>query len=780
MGQASRAGTGGNLPAALTSFVGRRAVLAAARARLEASRLVTLVGPGGVGKTRLAIEVGRQVAPAFPDGVWMVDLASLHDPTRLRQTVLAALQVRDQSARSPGERLAGHLRDRHLLLILDNCEHLLEPCARLAGELLAAAPGLHVLATSREALTIAGEHLLQVPPLVVPEAAASTCDLERLAAVEAVELMVDRAQAVLPGFTVDAENAATVARLCSLLDGVPLAIELAAVRLRSLSVDDVLRRLDDRFGLLTGGDRNAEPRQQTLRALIDWSHDLCAPPEQLLWARLSVFAGSFDLAAAEAVCGGDGLPAAAVMDILDQLVGKSIVLSEPAGRRLRHRMLVSVRDYGAQLLDADERERLRRRHRDHYLQRAREMSAVWSGAGQADALTRMRADHPNLRAALQWSLSTPGEALAGTELAAELRWYWVVGGLLGEGRRWLDQALDMASEPTRVRATALWVAGWVTLLQGERELAAERLDACARLAADLGDPAVAAHGGQWRGIHALFSGDPASAADLLERAVAAHGIAGDAAGSLFSLFQLAIARAYVGDLGAAQRTCDEGLRRSQASGERWARAYHHWASAIVAWRRGDHETVLAQGRLALEIELEFEDGVCAALVLEVLACSRAAIHEYEDAAKLLGAAAAVWSAIGTTIDAFGPIARDHQHAVARARSGLGADRYASLRGRTAGFGIEAAIAFGLGEPEGRRPSAPDTGSPLSRREEEVARLVAEGLSNRAIAEQLVLSVRTVEGHVERTLGKLGFASRTQVARWVTERRLPASAGPARP
>lgn len=758
----------GNLPAPVTSFVGRRAELEAARGLMQRARLVTLVGPGGVGKTRLATEVGTKVRRSFGDGVWLIDLASLNDPTRLRQTILSALQVRDQSARSPHERLADHLRGRHLLLVLDNCEHLLEACARLVADLLRQAPHLHVLATSREALGIAGEHLLPVPPLAVPGALETECDVANLAGVEAVALLIDRAQAVQPGFTVDAENASAVAQLCALLDGVPLAIELAAVRLRVLSVEDVVSRLDDRFALLTGGDRAAEPRQQTLRALIDWSYDLCTGAEQLLWARLSVFAGSFDLAAAEAVCPGDGLDPSAVIDVLDHLVGKSIVISEPTRHRLRYRMLVSVRDYGAQLLTDERREDLHRRHRDHFLQCARSMSASWCGPGQAETLARMREDHPNLRAALQWSLARPEEANTGAGLAAELRWHWVVGGLLSEGRRWLDQALDVATAPTRERSQALWVAAWVSLVQGEREVGLARLEECTAVATAIGDDAALAHCAQWEGVHALFSGDTEQAAVLLQRAVAAHGICGDSAGALFALFQLAVARAYSGDLAAAQRTTDEGLRRSVTHGERWARAYHHWASAIVAWHRGAHDTVEQQGRLALEIEREFEDGICAALVLEVLACSSAARPDHHEAARRLGCAHAVWSAIGTSVSAFGPMATDHDAITARVRGALGDGRYDTQHAKTATFDIERAIAYGLDEQPEEAPTTV-TDSPLSRRENEVAALIGKGLSNKAIAEQLVLSVRTIEGHVRRIHTKLGYSSRTQIATWTVSR-----------
>lgn len=776
VGQPARRPTG-NIPATLTSFIGRAGLVAATRERMELSRLVTLVGPGGVGKTRLALEVGREAAPAFEDGAWFVDLASLTDATRLRQSVLAALQARDQSPRSPHDRLADHVRDRQMLIVLDNCEHLLEPCARMVTELLRGAPRVRVLATSREGLGIAGEHLLVVPPLDVPDPACPDGDLAHLASVEAVMLFAERARAVQPTFAVGAENAAAVARLCAMLDGLPLAVELAAVRMRSLSVEEIVSRLDDRFALLVGGDRAAEPRQQTLRALIDWSHDLCSPLEQALWARLSTFAGSFDLAAAEAVCSDARLARADVLNVLDQLVAKSIILSEPVGTRVRHRMLVSVRDYAAQRLGEEDRMSLRRRHRDHFLERARAMSAGWSGPGQSVALMRMREDLPNLRAALQWSLATPGEAATAARLASELRWLWVVGGLLSEGRRWLDQALDLTDAAATERVQALWVAGWVSLVQGDAEVGAARLGESSQAAARAGDVTAAAHCLQWQGVQVLFASDPAGATRLLERAVAAHGLSGNGSGGLFALFQLAVARAYADDLTGAQRTCDEGMRRSAASGDRWARAYHHWAAAVVAARRGDSATVTEQGRKALEIERDFEDGICAALVLELLAHAAAADREHLFAAQLLGAAQAVWAGIGTTVAAFGPMGEDHLRCEQQLRSALGEAKFAAARGRTSGLTIERAIAFGLGEQATAVVRTAPDASPLSRREGEVAALIAQGASNKAIADQLVLSVRTVEGHVERILGKLGFSSRSQVAAWVVKREAPASHSP---
>jgi predicted ATPase len=298
----------GNLPSATAGFVGRRAEIAEIRRCLARSRLVTLTGAGGVGKTRLALEVGGALLGARPDGVWFADLAVLREPARVAQTVASAIGVLDASARPAADRLVHHLADRDALLIVDSCEHLLLACAELIELVLRAAPGVHVLATSRETLEITGEHVHAVPPLGDDEA---------------VRLLGERAGALRAGFQITSDNHDAAARLCARLDGNPLAIELAATRLRTLSLPQLVERLDDRFALLSAGSRTAVPRQQTLRALIDWSHALCSPPERLLWARLSVFAGSFDLRAAEAICSAEDLPAEAVLDLLDRLVARA-------------------------------------------------------------------------------------------------------------------------------------------------------------------------------------------------------------------------------------------------------------------------------------------------------------------------------------------------------------------------------------------------------------------------------------------------------------------------
>ncbi|WP_234045173.1 ATP-binding protein [Streptomyces adelaidensis] len=380
--------TSGNLPAVFSTFVGRRRDIAAIRSRLETARLVTLTGVGGVGKTRLALEAATSMRKGFPDGVWLVDLASVRDPAAVAGATTTALSVPDLGARPVSDRLADHLARRRTLIVLDNCEHLADACARLAHALLSAAPGLRVLATSRASLGITGESVFTVPPLSVPD--------------EAVELLRDRAEAVRPSFRITDANRDVAMRLCERLDGLPLAIELAATRLRTLTVEQLGARLEDRFALLTGGSRTARPHQRTLRALIDWSHDLCSPGEQLLWRRLSVFAGGFDLEAAEEVCCGDGVPRSEILDLLDRLVTQSVVLTAENDSRPQYRMLETIREYGrGRLAESGEERRLLRRHRDFFRALAESSAAAWYGPGQEDGLARLRAHHGNLRVALE-------------------------------------------------------------------------------------------------------------------------------------------------------------------------------------------------------------------------------------------------------------------------------------------------------------------------------------------------------------------------------------------
>ncbi|MFC4002733.1 ATP-binding protein [Prauserella oleivorans] len=767
---------------ALTSFVGRRGDLASLTTYLQQSRLVTVTGPGGVGKTRTALVVAERMRSAFPDGVHTVWLASVTDPTQLAPAAATALGVADQSNRAAVDRIISHLTGRSTLLVLDNCEHLLDAGVRFVTRLLEALPDLRILATSREPLGLSGEQVHWLGPLAVPSDAdlASAGTLEH---VPAVRLFADRARSVVPGFAVNQHNRESVAQLCKQLDGMPLAIELAAVRLRSLSVAQIVERLDRRFQLLSTGNRDSDPRQRSLRALIDWSHELCDADERLLWARLAVFPAPADLESIEQVCGFGELSGDRLLEAIDGLVAKSVVSVERHHERVRYSQFVTLREYGAELLEqSGEAELLHRRHRDHYTRRAATMVDRWCGPHQAEDLAQLRDDHPNLLAALAWSAETPGEARAGAHLAALLRYHWIAGGFLTYGRRWLERLLDRLDPGVPERGHALWVAAWVALIQGDRGVARTYLNECARLAEDLGDLAMRGHAAHWRALLNLFEGDLLPAIALYHQAIDIHRSAGDLGAELTAGYQLAMAQTYAGRSQDALRTCLDVERRSARHGELWARGYAFWVRAICQVHLGDRLEARDAIKATMEIEREFRDGVCTALSTEVASWVAAAFGHYENAAALAGAATSVWQQLGTSLAAFGPHAlADGRDCALRIDAELGPERAGEIRARYSRVTVQQAVALGIeladqaGEPVTTRtpgvwrsrPLAPAASADvrLTRREHQVVELIAQGLSNKEIAETLTISPRTVDGHVERILRKLDVSSRTQVASW---------------
>ena len=474
-----------NLPLQVNRFIGREREVAAVSELLVSTRLLTLTGAGGSGKTRLALQVATDLLEEFAQGVWWVELAALSDPLLVPQAVASVVGVPERAGRTVTEALADALRPKHLLLVLDNCEHLLGACVQLIETLLHTCPQAHILVTSREALTITGETTWLVLPLRVPDT-YQLPPIDELLTYEAVHLFVERAQ-VCPAFLhAHPENASAVVQVCRRLDGMPLAIELAAARIRALSVEQIVARLNDAYRLLTGGSRSALPRQQTLRAAMDWSYDLLSPQEQACFRRLSVFAGSFSLEAAEAICAGEPGEAYDVLDILSSLIDKSLVLVEHRSGEARYRLLETIRQYGQdKLQEFAEAAQVRRTHRDWYARLAEQAESELLEAQQESVFERLAAEHENLRAALGWSLEQQ-EAETAAQMGAAIWRFWLLRGHMSEGRSFLERALAGFSEQNAVRAKALNVAAILASLQDDyataRTLAEESLALSRQLA----------------------------------------------------------------------------------------------------------------------------------------------------------------------------------------------------------------------------------------------------------------------------------------------------------
>jgi predicted ATPase/DNA-binding CsgD family transcriptional regulator len=756
----------GNLPADVTSFVGRRRELSEARSLLSSSRLLTLTGVGGVGKTRLALRLAGEVARLFPDGVWLVDLASLRDEELLVSTVASALGLSDDADRSPLSQLSSYVADKRLLLVLDNCEHLVQGCALLAGKLLGAAPDLRILTTSREALAIEGEQLYTVPPLSVPDPGAPI-SAATLSLSEGVHLFIERATAILPDFRVTAGNRAAVVGLCRRLDGIPLALELAAVQVRVLPVEGILQRLDQRFRLLTRGSRAALPRHRTLRAATEWSYDLCSPAEQVLWARMSVFPGPCDLDAVEDVCSGDGIAVEEVFDLVLGLVAKSIVVRVNGVARSRYRLLETVREFGHGVLaESGEDTTLRARHCDYY--RRLTARSAWFGPKEVEWLAQLRLEQANLRAALEFGFTEPGWSRAGLEITSKMYYLWVLIGALREGCRWLERALKLNPEPTATRARVLQGYAYLLTLLGDTDTALDVLRECRDLGEKLGDASVLAYADLRAGSAKMYRGDVSGALVLLEEALDRYRAIGEPMGVYFALRNLAMVATAIEDP-RAESFAWESLRLCEDHGADVAKSWALWVIGLMSWRRGDTAEAVARVRESLRLKVHIGDLAGQAHCLEVLAWAAAGANDMSRAARLFGAAHRMWRRVGSTLVEYGYIHDFHGPAEARVRHAMG-DTYGACFRDGEELDAADAICYALGERASHPEAAPvlDAEPLLTPREREIAELVGEGLSNKDIAARLVIAQRTAEGHVQHILAKLGFTSRAQIAAWVVK------------
>ncbi|MEU7577766.1 AAA family ATPase [Streptomyces sp. NPDC041068] len=670
----------GNLPLELNAFVGRTAELAALASALEDGRLITVTGVGGVGKSRLAARAAAK--SSLRDGAWLVDLTPLRDADLLEHAFAEALELTDHTSRPPREVLLGHLAERELLLVVDGFEHLVDDCAPLIHDLLVRSPGLRVLAVGRRPLDTDGERLFPLAPMPAPDAAA---------------LFGDRAAAGLPGFALDDGNREDVLELCRRLDGIPLAVELAAGRLRALSPAQLLARLDDRFRLLTGARRDVPPRHQTLRTAIGWSHELCAPRERLLWSRLSVFAGQFDLEAVEYICTGDGLHTDDVLDVLGELLAQSVVNREEGASGVRYRMLDTVRAYGADWLEATgESARMRRRHRDWYMGLATWCELDWFSPRQPEVAALIDAELPNLRAALEFCLTERDEAHLGQYLAGTLWFYWVGCGRLAEGRHWLDRALELDGGHEDSRLKALWVLGYVAVLQGDTVAALAALHECRDGAERSGSAIAAAYAEHRIGCLALVTDDIPRAKTLLRSALDRYREIGELNSNvLMGQVELAMALAFGGELDDAVELCEDVRRVCEDHGERWALAYALYVLGFAAWTRGEARTARELLARSLDLDHRFHDLLGTVLSIELLALFTAAEGDPVEAAVLQGAASRIWPSVGLPLFGSGHFGGPHALCERQAREALGDERYEECVRAGAGLGLDAAVSRAL-------------------------------------------------------------------------------------
>ncbi|MFE3281130.1 protein kinase [Nocardia sp. NPDC059239] len=761
-----REGTG-NLPRELTSFVDRRAQVSEVKNLLSGSCLVTLTGIGGVGKSRLALRGAHKLRRDFAGGVWLVELAELRDPSLVVDVVAAVFGVRSQVGRSMLEALVEFLSPREVLLVLDNCEQVIEAVANLTESLLRSCPQLRILATSREAIGVGGESVLAVPPLRFPD--PKTGPSARAAAgYDAVALFAERAAAAVPGFHLDEDNRATVSGICARLDGLPLAIELAAARLRTMSTEQILARLTDRFALLTRGSRGAPTRQQTLGWCIGWSYDLCTPAEQRLWGRLSVFAGSFELDAAEDVCGSD-LTEPELLDALSALVDKSILIREEAEHAVRFRFLETVQEYGIQkLTEAGEYTELRRRHRDWYERLTLKAEADWVSPRQLEWIARIERELPNLRKALEFSISE--RDTDGLRTAAALHTFWAASGRYSEGLHWCNRALASTPDaPAPDRAKALNMSSVFAVSLGDFQAAAGCLAEFGAFAEHTTDPTIGARFAYAQGYTALCRGDLTLANTRLNDAVAAFSAPAEVSFRLRSLAGLGWTYVLQGDMSEAIACLEQVLTASDSHGETYYRLLALRPMAFALWRQGERERAVQLLEESLRLVARWGlDPLIAAIGLEILAWIAAEGHDARRAAVLLGAAHGLGSATGSSSTVYSGVLAHHEECERRSRDVLGKRGFESAYQEGAAMRLETAIDFALGENSHAVASADRESASLTKREREVVDLVADGLTNKAIATRLVISQRTAQGHVEHVLAKLGFTSRAQIAAWAAE------------
>jgi non-specific serine/threonine protein kinase len=643
---------GHNFPGQLTNFIGREREIAELLRLLPSTRLLTLTGTGGCGKTRLALEVAGTLLDRFRDGVWFVGLAALSEPSLVSQTVASVIDVREGPNRPIGDALADYVRNRQILLILDNCEHLITACAHLAEALLHAGSQLSILSTSREGLGILGETIWRVPSLSLPDP-FQPVSAETLARCDAVGLFIARAAASEPAFTVTGANAAMVAEVCHRLDGIPLAIELAAARLKVLSIEQIHSRLNDRFRLLTGGSRTAVARQRTLEATVDWSYDLLSDPERRLLRRLSVFAGGWTMEAAEDVCSGDGSEREEVLDLLSRLVDKSLVnVDSDIDERRRYRFLETMRQYARErLLQSGEAEPLRDRHLAFFHELAQRAEPELTRADQVSWLNRLHREHDNLRSALERCLTATQRGDQSVEFAVALFWFWMKRGYFREGQEWLERATANSNVSAALRAKALMALGTMTFFQGDLARTRALLEESATLGRAAGDLSVVAFSLGMSSLAALESGDMAECARIATAGQTAARASATPWVQAPALACLAYQAMHEGDFDRAGLLLEEALELSRRQGDKWGMGISLGDLAllrVVQHRYAQARALCAEG---IALSREFGDRRGIGWCLGILSGAEAADGHALRAARLRGAMEGLLESVGAPVQA---------------------------------------------------------------------------------------------------------------------------------
>jgi len=767
-----------NIPTYVSGFIGREKELVAVKQLIKENRLVTLTGAGGSGKTRLALKIAHDLWEKFKERVWFVELASLTDPSLVPQKIASTLEIREQSNRPLLDSIVNYFSTRPSLLVLDNCEHLIEASAEITNTLLQKCADLKILATSREGLGIMGEVTWIVPPLSLPELQpwrdpdSARDSLNKYEKSESVQLFIVRATAISPEFKLTRNNGAWVAEICRRLDGMPLAIELAAARVRTLSVQEIAKRLDDRFNLLTSGSRTAPARHLTLAAIIEWSYTLLSEKEQKLLQRFSVFLGGGTLNAIESVCMGNDINKSEVLDTLSQLVDKSLVIANRRSGKNRYSLLETIREYAlGKLSQSNELGTIQNHHLDFFLQFAEEAEQKIKGPEEFIWFERLEDEHDNLRVALSWAFESQNPE-AGIRLTSGLFFFWFVRGYLLEGIDWLEKVLPRGQDVSpHLKADALKNLGSLLLWRDEKgyERSTKLLEESLTLYQQLGDDSGIAWVLNQLGLIAVGQNDFERAKQLLNESLTIRRRLGDPWNIAHTLQNFFLIAWHDNNLVAARKYTEETLDWFQQAGYQRGVVGTLADLGEIAHKEGDSERAINLLKYVLEQIFQFGDKWSVAINLESLAIISNDVGKPEKAAQLFGAADTIREMLGMPVREI----TYYEENIAAVQDNLDDEKFSQLWEKGREMSLEQVVEFALHEPESPAPARAkkERADGLTRREREAAILIAEGLSNRKIAEAMTVTEKTVEAYVTRILRKLGFDSRVQIATWVIDNNL---------